>query len=370
MGVEIRAIRNARSEVSTLMLAMFGRWVPASRAGGPRGPGWLIGLVGWVLLLPWLAWAAEPAASAHPEAVPDARAWLMRLHEAATRRNYQGTLVVMSGGSVSSSRVVHYVEGPHQYERVDALDGEARSMLRRDEVVHTVWPKARVVVVESRDRHGAFPALLPGAGRVLEWYELKALGVERIAGHEVEVMLLRARDGLRFSQRLWAERHSGLLVRADILGAGGQMLESAAFSELVIGVKPQPEQVMQALRKLEGFKVLRQVQQPTQLQAEGWGLRSLPSGFKEVSCTRRSLDPAEGGLQPPGVVQAIFSDGLTHVSLFIEPFSPQRHQGEIQRVIGATHTLMTRLDEHWVTAVGDVPADTLRRFVAALERRR
>jgi negative regulator of sigma E activity len=31
---------------------------------------------------------------------------------------------------------------------------------------------------------------------------------------------------------------------------------------------------------------------------------------------------------------------------------------------------MTRLGDDWITVVGDVPPDTLRRFVAALERRR
>ena len=71
----------------------------------------------------------------------------------------------------------------------------------------------------------------------------------------------------------------------------------------------------------------------------------------------------------PVVLQAIYSDGLTHVSLFIEPFQAQRHQAELNAAIGATHTLMVRLDDHWVTVVGDVPADTLKRFVTALTRK-
>ncbi len=324
----------------------------------------------WLGLWPFVSFA-EPASV--PEATGlDARVWLMRSHDAASRRNYQGTLVMMGGGAVSSSRVVHFTEGTQQFERIDALDGETRSMLRHDDVVHTVWPRARVVVVEQRDRRASFPALLSGAERrVLEWYELRPIGQERMAGYEADVVMLRARDGLRFSQRLWAERQSGLLLRADILNALGQVLESVAFSELAIGVRSQPELVMQGLRHLEGYRVLRPVQQNTQLQAEGWALQnqSLPAGFKEVSCARRTLDPADTSGQTT-VVQTIFSDGLTHVSLFIEPFSPQRHQAEVHRVIGATHTLMTRLEDHWITVVGDVPPETLRRFVVALERRR
>ena len=43
---------------------------------------------------------------------------------------------------------------------------------------------------------------------------------------------------------------------------------------------------------------------------------------------------------------------------------------EIQAAVGATQTLMRRQGDWWVTAVGDVPAGTLKLFANALERRR
>jgi sigma-E factor negative regulatory protein RseB len=70
------------------------------------------------------------------------------------------------------------------------------------------------------------------------------------------------------------------------------------------------------------------------------------------------------------VLQAVFFDGLTHVSLFIEPYQPQRHREAVQGRLGATGTLMARRDPHWITAVGDVPPATLQLFVDALQRRR
>jgi sigma-E factor negative regulatory protein RseB len=300
----------------------------------------------------------------------DARSWLMRLHEAAAQRNYQGTLVVSTAMSVTSSRVIHFADGDQQYESVVALDGEARSMLRHNEVVHTVWPRARVAVVQQRDVRATFPALMAGGDlRVLEFYELRPLGVDRVAGYEAEVALLRARDALRFSQRLWAERQTGLLLRADILAPNGQMLESAAFSELALGGKPRPSVVLEPLRHLDGYRVVRPAVLPTNLDSEGWRLASLPTGFRQVQCAKRTLDPS-GGPAAPVVLQSIYSDGLTHVSLFVEPFDAKRHQGEVVGSIGATHTLMTRRDDQWVTVMGDVPVETLKQFAAALERKR
>ena len=40
------------------------------------------------------------------------------------------------------------------------------------------------------------------------------------------------------------------------------------------------------------------------------------------------------------VLQAVFSDGLTHVSLFVEPIDRARHTRPLLTQVGATHTLM------------------------------
>jgi sigma-E factor negative regulatory protein RseB len=67
------------------------------------------------------------------------------------------------------------------------------------------------------------------------------------------------------------------------------------------------------------------------------------------------------------LIQAVFSDGLTHVSMFIESFDARRHRKEIEIQFGATHSLARRRGEHWITVMGEVPVATLRRFAAALE---
>jgi sigma-E factor negative regulatory protein RseB len=317
------------------------------------------------LACPLPVWAVSPMVPA------EARAWLHRTHEAASRYNYQGVVVVSASGTVSSSRLVHFSDGAQQLERVEALDGEPRSMLRVNENMHTLWPRPQLVVVEQRDARASFPSLLSGTEpRVLESYEMFVLGRERFAGHEADVVLLRARDPWRYSQRLWADRQTGLLLRIDVMNAQGQVLESAGFSELTIGMRPQPELVTAPLRRLDSFRVIRREQRSTSLETEGWSLAALPAGFRDAGCTRRVLEQGGSAGGAVTVVQALFTDGLTHVSLFIEPFSPQRHQGEAAVLTGATQTIMSRRESDWVTLMGDVPVDTLRRFAAALDRRR
>jgi len=329
-----------------------------------------------------LAWAtvahAAPACGQPlaPASAPqsDVRSWLLRIHDAAGRRNFQGTFVVSGGGNVASARISHFCEGPNQYERIESLDGKQRKVYRHNDVVHTVWPASHVAMIEQRGMLSSFPALLQaGDDGIGDWYDVRAEGGERVAGHDADVLAVRARDTLRYGYRLWADHASGLLLRAEVLGEKGDVLETSAFSEVAIGVRPQPETVLQAMRKLDGYRVVRPLLTPTRLEAEGWTMRRLAPGFRQVSCVSRQIDsPGEASAAPPSppVLQSIYSDGLTYVSVFIEPFRPERHTRPLLAAVGATSTLAQRQGDWWVTVVGDTPPATLKMFAAALERRK
>jgi sigma-E factor negative regulatory protein RseB len=314
--------------------------------------------------------AQAAGASDAPLDARETRAWLLRIHEAASHRNFQGTFVVSSGTAVSSSRIAHFCVGASQFERVESLDGPPRQVFRHNELVHTLWPKSHVALVEQRDLVTAFPALLQaGDDRIADYYEVRTQGAQRMAGRDADVLLLRPRDNRRYGYRLWADHDTGLLLRVEVLGERGEVLESSAFSDLTVGIKAQPESVLQPMKKLEGYRVLRPTLTPTRFDAEGWTLREHVPGFQPVSCVRRPLADAGGddGAAATQVLQSIYSDGLTYVSVFVEPYDAARHPRGMQTSIGATQTLMRRQGDWWVTVIGDVPAATLRQFANALE---
>jgi sigma-E factor negative regulatory protein RseB len=318
------------------------------------------------LLLPALAAggaAVEPA---------DARAWLARIHTAASQRNYQGVLVFSAAGTLSSSRVAHYCVNDQSYERYEALDGQQQRVYRVNDVVHTVWPQARVAVVERRSASSTLPSSTQTVEpRALEHYELKLENVDRVAGREAQVLLLEPRDRLRYAQRIWADKATGLMLRTDVVGPGG-VLESTAFSEIEIGVRPQPEAVKEALKRLEleGYRKVQPQQQPTLLEKEGWTMSRPVAGFRFAGCMKRTLEAPDQSAGGAPVLQAVYSDGLTHVSVFIEPIDAGRAGPKLEQ-LGATGVLRVRhRDQWWITVMGDVPAVTLQSFADALERRR
>ena len=314
---------------------------------------------------------ATPQSTASGESAGDLRGWLARIRDAAARSNYVGTFVNSTGTSVASSRVGHYFEGKNTLERVDALDGEPRSMLRVNDEVRTLWPRYRVAVIEPVDPRASFPALVSGSEKhIPEFYELHVQSPERIAGHDADRLLLKARDDSRFDHLIWADHATGLLLRVDVQVAG-RTLETSGFSDVNIGVKPDAAAVYAELHRADGYHVVRPAVERTKLESEGWTILAsmLPTGFQSLGCVRRALNmPGETAVQAQ-VLQAIWSDGITHVSLFIEPYQPQRHLNEGLTVIGATHTLTRRVNDMWLTAVGDVPPATLDQFVRALERK-
>ena len=105
-------------------------------------------------------------------------------------------------------------------------------MLRINDEVRTLWPRYRVAVIEPGDPRASFPSLVSGSEkRIPEFYELHVQPQERIAGHDADRLLLKARDDSRFDHVIWADHATGLLLRVDV-GGRGRTLESSGFSDV------------------------------------------------------------------------------------------------------------------------------------------
>lgn len=339
----------------------------------------------WKVSVVLAGWLASQRAAAWAGSAPlDILTVVKRIQDAALRRSFVGTYVVSHGGHVTSSRITHYCDGRDQIERIEALDGQMRQVYRHNDTVHVFWPGTRTALIEQRELVGRFPApLQPGDGTRLDQYELLTADDERIAGHATQVVVLRPRDNLRYARRLWLERRTGLLVRWDLINERGEVLESASFSDLQLNVKPSPQTLLQEMHRLDGYKVSKPVYTATSLDSEGWTLGAPVPGFEVRKTVRRPMAPGVARTAAPGgsavgatvehnatMVQAVFSDGLTHISVFIEPFVASLHKRDVPATHGSTSALSRRHGDWWITAVGAVPVAALQQFVQGLERRK
>lgn len=347
-----------------LSVASVSRWFPLPAGFKQCGAAALVALVSgfWTPLQAQTA----PTSVAAPRSVNE---WLMRMHEASRQRAYMGTLVVSAGSAMSASRIWHVCDGVQQMERVETLTGAPRTTIRRDNEVITFVPESKTAWVEKRESLGLFPELLRTPGNAIpEYYGVREKGVERVAGHLADVVEILPKDALRFGYRIWSEQKTGLVVKLQTLGEQGAVLEQVAFSELQLDAPVRMDQLNRLMNDTKGYEVHRPVLKKTTAEAEGWRLKESVPGFLSMSCYTREASESPGAGAAP--MQWVFSDGLASVSLFVEPFDAQRHGQEKSAVTGAIHSVTRRIGSHWLTALGEVPPATLRRFAQALERTR
>lgn len=313
------------------------------------------------------AGAAQPTSADYGVTQRSVGEWLLRMHQASTKRAYVGTFVVSTDGSMASARIWHVCDGEQQMERVESLTGAPRSTFRHNDQVLTFLPENRVAVSERRESLGMFPNLLQAVdSSIAQFYAVRELGHDRVAGLDADVLELQARDGFRFGYRIWSERKSGLVIKVQTLDAQLRVLEQAAFSELQLDAPVSMSRLQQMMSHTEGYQIEKPEMVKTTAEGEGWILRRGVPGFKPMSCYRRQV---AGAAAPRGMLHWIFSDGLATVSLFAELAEPGRQVQAGSTALGATHTLTRRLGDWWLTVVGEVPVQTLLAFAQGLERK-
>lgn len=315
--------------------------------------------------------AALPSAAMAQET--SVSAWLVRLHEASRHRTYTGTFVVSAGTQMASAKIWHVCDGEQQWERIESLSGTPRSTYRRNSEVLTLYPTAKVGIAETRDSLGLFPGLLKNQSAALdEFYQLKPMATERVAGLDADVALISPKDGLRYGYRVWSEKKSGLVVQLQTLDVDGKTLEQSAFSELQLDAPVSASKLSQLMGQTDGYRVERRSLEKTSAAAQGWTMNASVPGFKAAGCYTRPVALLAGASgKTETTMQWMFSDGLATVSLFVERYEPARHgQAGFADLGGATRTLTRKAGAWWITGVGEVPATTLSAFVQGLERKK
>jgi sigma-E factor negative regulatory protein RseB len=287
-----------------------------------------------------------------------AEQWLQMVQQAARRLDYSGTMVYQQGNEVRMSRIVHVFDGKVSHERLQPMDGRPREFIRLADEVKCLIPESRRVVVERRTRSESFPALGAAAtADLLQHYSVEVVGRERVGGFDCQVLDIKPRQGDRYGYRLWVDRGTGLLLRTQTLNERGDVLEQMAFADVRVGSVDRDQ--LKPTWSTEGWKVDRSDYRPIDLRQQGWQL-SPPSGFKPMYAVRRAMP---GG----SALQAVYSDGLATLSVFIEPTTPSAQDQRLSQH-GAINAYVRRLGDSMVTVVGEIPSDTARAVASAVER--
>jgi len=292
--------------------------------------GWLVaGFAGLILL----------SGGARADAAAD---WLNRAATAAKQQNYSGIYVYHHGEHVEVLRVLHRSDVNGEQEKVEVMDGTSRQFMRINNDVYCHLPDGKHVRLERNALRRFFPALLPAQpASLLDFYEARLGGTERVAGRLCQVVTLEPRDGYRYAYNLWLDKRTGLPLKARIVNDNGNVISMLVFSEIQIGKAPD-------IRNDMAGKVIQKAQADKPAVSD-WGVTP-PPGYERVQEAVRSLP----GKRAP-VTHLVFSDGLSVLSMFIEPADPQVQSLHGLSAEGAIGIYAREVDGYVVTTLGEVP---------------
>ncbi len=297
----------------------------------------------------------------------DALSWLQRIHAASQKLSYTGTFVYRSGDQAETSRIVHSVGRHGARERLETLDGQAREIVRSNDEVKCYLPGSMTLKVDKQTDHRVFPALLPANLQdISEHYEVTKGAIERIAGYDCQSIVLRPKDKMRYGHKLWADVHTGMLLKSQTFNDKNEPIEQFAFTEITIGGKIDHDQLKSRFSaQSRDWRVENSGAVTASLAASGWTISQELPGFKKMAEMKRT----QGGSNEVGHV--IYSDGLAAVSVFIEPMANKTSlpQPGLSRQ-GAINIYSRQIADHLVTVVGEAPAESVKKLAESVEYRK
>jgi sigma-E factor negative regulatory protein RseB len=296
------------------------------------------------------------------EAAPGPREWLDRMAAAVRGTNYEGTVIRMQGGTVEALKVVHVVAEGVVHEKVIVQEGNGLEIIRNGNEVQCILPDEKSVLVEEWNDQSALFASVPSSDIDLgSEYDVAIVRTERVAGRKTVLLAIRPHDGYRFAHRIWLDTETGFPLQTKLIGDDGSLIGHVKFADIRINQKIQPSALAPTI-STENFHWFTNPKRNVSPAVETrWVCDKLPSGFRVVSSHQEEVP----GNDAP-VTHILYSDGLANVSVFIartrdkQPAHPSR--------VGASNSYSSQIDDYQVTAVGEVPAETVKQIAKSMRR--
>ena len=185
-----------------------------------------------------------------------------------------------------------------------------------------------------------------------------AANVERLLGRTTRVVALHPRDEYRYGYRLWIDEQTSMPLKTQLCNQSGAVIEQIVFSTIDLPERI-PDSMFKPQMDASNYRWLRADRQvASNCRAGLWEAMRLPPGFRMAT---RSAQSMPGSSEP--VAHLVFTDGIASVSVFVEPRKPDTKPTEGPARVGSSSAFSTVVDDHQVTAVGEVPPNTVE-FIA------
>jgi len=294
------------------------------------------------------------------------RGWLDRMARAVDNLTYQGTLVYTRGNRLDTMRIYHRADANGVRERVVSLNGPQREVLRDANGVRCIFPGSQSMLIDTRITEPLFPMIPPDqVANASGAYQFTIGKRERVAELDAQIIHIDPSDQYRYGYRLWLERNTAMLLKSELLDENGQPLEQLMFAQISLGGQVSDSELRPEATD-SGF-----------IQVEIPGERHDATGDRGISHWRVSQKPAGfmltsrryGDDRGPGRMEhLVFTDGMASVSVYIEPVMKDTGHIDGSSRLGAVNIFGLKINGFVVTAVGEVPAATVKLMANSVVR--
>lgn len=303
--------------------------------------GWSIAtIVGLLLVL--VSGATRAVADACQDADIEALAWLDKMSRSVHQVSYYGVVTLHRGEDMQVMQVSHLVDDGVSAESLTRLTGQGAQVNRQQHPLECVHPGHNLLRMGDDIRQGECG--------VAEHYRFSVTDGDRIAGRRSVSIRVEPRDVYRFGYQLSLDRKTGLLLKTEMRGHGGRILEKFQFANLSY------TQQMPGVTEVDTIHEAEHpvpAEQPGQREvARAWQATWLPSGFMATDSPGQFAG------------RRTFTDGLAVFSVFLEHAEGELRPGEGVVRNGGTMSYSRGLNLSGVpvlvTVVGEVPVNTAR----------
>lgn len=296
-------------------------------------------------------------------AANSAMEWIHAMSEAMRNLNYRGNFVYMHQNQLESMSISHIRDESGERERLLSLNGEAREVIRDEKNLTCIWPASRKVVVDFSRKNSFSPIFIPeNIDKIGELYDLELIGKDRIAGQYAVVVQIRPKDEFRYGLKFWINQENKLMMKSNLIDNQNRVIEQVMFTNLELFNDPG-ELVINSVPAIdENYTLVRfhSGENAGHVASDSnWKMREMPAGFRQESILKR-----HDATTNQYVHQMVYTDGLASLSIFIEKQTSELQQGETS--MGAVNAFIRPLDDYVITAIGEVPALTVKTMAEAV----
>ncbi|HUH38720.1 MAG TPA: MucB/RseB C-terminal domain-containing protein [Spongiibacteraceae bacterium] len=300
----------------------------------------------WLLLSLVAGLQAQAAGAASEVDGLSAEQWLDRLSHSYREIDYRGVFTHELGSRLQSLRILHAVIDGKEYERLEYLDGEDRSVARHEHSLNCIHQGHRLRrAVETTASDTRYPALS-------DYYTLSVAPGERIAGRDVVELRVEPQDVYRFAHRLMLDRETGLVLQSELLDGRDRTLERFRFSTIEIGAAIERAEFAGEAYQAQHRVAVTDGQSHTMPWHPGW----VPQGFELA-----------GGDGSGANDMQTYTDGMAVFSIFLEA-RPMQAEGQARRGATVAYGRPVVIEgAPWsITVVGEIPQLTARRIANSI----